>query len=159
MIEDRDLFVGFDFEPDSTEPINFMDSCWFYLSPFSAHEIVIDEVTFKTAEHAYQALRIKSGNEHESIRNAASPKEAWRICQQYKHTDLLIVDFDKKILMEKVFRAKLEQHEDIRIILTATGDRELVKEHDTDKYWGRQNDGAGENQMGELWMKLRAELK
>jgi predicted NAD-dependent protein-ADP-ribosyltransferase YbiA (DUF1768 family) len=41
------------------EPINFIESRWQYFSPFSAHEVNLDGVVYKTAEHAYQALRMK----------------------------------------------------------------------------------------------------
>lgn len=61
--------------------------------------------------------------------------------------------------MEKVFRAKLAQHKDVKEVLLATKDRELRKVYDTDYYWGTGADGSGENRMGKLWMKLRDELK
>lgn len=60
--------------------------------------------------------------------------------------------------MEELFRTKLAQHPDIAEILRESGDRELLKVNDTDYYWGTGKDGFGENKMGKLWMKLRAEL-
>ena len=153
------FFLGFDFDRESDAPISFLDTRLNDLSPFSAHEVEIGGEIFKTAEHAYHALRIKPGPEQEQIKNATSPLEAWTICQKYKNTDLLIDDFDKLALMEKIFRAKLTQHESVREVLLLTKDRELIKQHDQDKFWGQQADGSGENQMGKLWMKLREELK
>lgn len=153
------FFLGFDFDKASSEPIHFLDTRLNDLSPFSAHEIEIDGEVFKTAEHAYHALRIKPGPEQEEIKKAKSPLEAWTICQRHKNTDLLIENYDKLALMEKIFRAKLEQHESVKQVLLLTGDRELVKQHDQDKFWGQQADGTGENHMGRLWMKLREEIK
>ncbi len=60
--------------------------------------------------------------------------------------------------MEELFRAKLAQHPDISLILIESGDSELLKVYETDYYWGTGKDGTGENRMGKLWMKLRAEL-
>ncbi len=140
------------------EPINFVETRWTYLSPFSAHEVLVREVVYKTAEHAYQALRMmKSAQSH--IAESSSPLEAWRRAQAAKVQGLLDESVDKLALMEEIFRAKLAQHTDVREVLLETGDAELLKVYDTDYYWGTGADGSGENQMGKLWVKLRTELK
>lgn len=152
------LFLGIDFDSGSSEPVNFIETRFHDLSPFSAHEIEIDEVVYKTAEHAYQALRVVP-EARDVIMATRSPMDAWREGQKCKTTGQLLADFDKYLLMEKIFRAKLEQHEDIRAVLKITGERELLKVYDTDYYWGTGADGTGENKMGKLWMKLRSELE
>lgn len=153
----RELFFGDDFNPDSSEPINFLETRFNDLSPFSAHEVEIDGVVYKTAEHAYQALRVIE-EERSSVMNARSPMDAWRLGNQCKAAGKLVSDFDKDALMEKIFRAKLAQHKDIESVLRATGDRELLKVYEADSYWGTGSNGTGQNKMGVLWMKLRAEL-
>lgn len=154
------LFFGVDFNPDSKEPINFLETRLMDLSPFSAHEVELDGEVFKTVEHGYQTLRIKPGKERDQIKATRSPMDAWREGQKYKNSqDLLVDDFDKDEVMEKLFRAKLLQHEDIKSVLLATKNRELLKVYDTDYYWGTGADGTGQNKMGELWMKLRSELE
>jgi predicted NAD-dependent protein-ADP-ribosyltransferase YbiA (DUF1768 family) len=86
--------------------------------------------------------------------------DAWREGQKYKNSqDLLVDDFDKDEVMERLFKAKLLQHEDIKSVLLATKNRELLKVYDTDCYWGTGVDGTGQNKMGKLWMKLRSELE
>jgi len=62
-------------------------------------------------------------------------------------------------MMEQIFRAKVAQHPDIKAILLESEARELLKVYDTDYYWGTGADGSGQNRMGKLWMKLRAELQ
>ncbi|MAZ29737.1 Swarming motility protein ybiA [bacterium] len=151
------LFFGLDWKPDSTEPVVFIETAVTHLSPFSAHEVEIDGVTYKTAEHAYQALRAVP-EVRQSIIDARSPMDAWRAGQVPKQNNQLQPGVDKLELMEQIFRAKLAQHQDVREVLLATNDRELLKNHDTDTFWGTGADGTGENQMGKLWMKLRAEL-
>ncbi len=141
------------------EPINFVENIFAYLSPFSAHRIEIWGEIFPTVEHGYQASRFKSGQERDEIKNASSPKEAWRLAQKYKKDkELLIGNFDKDKIMEELFRAKLSQHSDIVEILKSSQGHELQKVIDTDDYWGTGADGTGENRMGKLWMKLRDEL-
>lgn len=140
------------------ESINFVENRYHYLSPFSAHRIVIWGEVFPTVEHAYQAARIIPGPERDSIKNAPSPLDAWREGQKYKNNEqYLVSDFDKDAVMEELFRAKLKQHPDIRDILLESGDRELLKLH-IDTYWGTGEDGKGQNKMGKIWMKIRSEL-
>lgn len=138
--------------------INFIETSWTALSPFSAHEVEVDGVVYKTAEHAYQTLRmIEAGRE--KIQNASSPIKAWQLAQVAKEAGLLDIAIDKYALMEKIFRAKLTHHDDVQAILRATGNATLLKVWDTDYYWGTGADGTGENQMGKIWMKLRDEIQ
>ena len=139
------------------EPINFVETRWTYLSPFSAHEVLVRGVVYKTAEHAYQSLRMLDSARAE-IAASTSPLEAWRRAQAAKEQELLDESVDKLSLMEEIFRAKLQQHTDVRDVLLETDDALLLKVYDTDYYWGTGADGSGENQMGKLWMKLRSEL-
>lgn len=142
------------------EPINFVETRFHYLSPFSAHRIEIWGEVFATVEHAYQTSRIKPRPVRDAIKNAPSPLDAWREGQKHKSDpDLQVPNFDKLAVMEELFRAKMAQHPDIVEILKESGDRELQKVIATDSYWGTGTDGSGENQMGKLWMQLRGELK
>jgi hypothetical protein len=143
----------------NNDSINFVETEFMYLSPFSAHIIEIWGEVFSTLEHAYQASRIKPGPERERIKSAKSPMDAWKEGQKYKNDpELAVENFDKDTVMEKLLRAKLAQHKDIERILKKSGDRELLKVYDTDYYWGTGADGTGENRMGKIWMKIRAEL-
>lgn len=142
-----------------SQVISFLETRFHYLSPFSAHRIEVWGEVFPTVEHAYQAARILPGPERQKIVDAPSPLDAWREGQKYKNTPhLLVKSFDKEAVMEELFRAKLAQHLDIAEILRETGDVILVKDHPVDAFWGTGPDGNGENRMGRLWMKLRAEL-
>ena len=144
---------------ESRGSINFIETEYMYLSPFSAHPIEIWGEVFPTLEHAYQASRIKLGSEYDAVKNAKSPMDAWREGQKYKdNPELAVPNFNKDAVMEELSRAKLAQHKDIAEILKKSGDRELLKVYDTDYYWGTGADGTGENRMGKIWMKLRAEL-
>jgi len=141
-----------------SDAINFVENRFHYLSPFSAHEVELDGVVFKTAEHAYQSLRMVPEVRKE-IMDTKSPLDAWRVAQKCKEEDKMLEGCNKDELMEKIFRAKLAQHPDIAEILKESGDRELLKVYDTDYYWGTGADGSGENKMGKLWSELRDELE
>lgn len=151
------FWLGLDFDENSPEPINFIETRLHDLSPFSAHEVELDGVVYKTAEHAYHCLRVIP-EARGRIVATRSPLDAWREAQLCKTRGELI-DHDKDVLMEKIFRAKLNQHDDVQKILLINGKRELFKVFDKDYYWGTGSDGTGENKMGKLWMKLRCELQ
>ena len=141
-------------------PIPFVENRFHYLSPFSAHRIEIWGEVFPTIEHAYQSAKFKPGPERDEVKQTTSPMDAWRAAQKYKQIPELLVDgFDKDAVMEELFRAKMAQHADIIDILKESGERELLKNYDTDYYWGTGADGSGQNKMGKLWMKLRGEIK
>jgi ribA/ribD-fused uncharacterized protein len=66
---------------------------------------------------------------------------------------------EKLGIMEEIIRAKVQQHDYVRIELLRTGDRELIENSPTDSYWGRGPDWQGQNHLGKLWMKLREEIR
>jgi ribA/ribD-fused uncharacterized protein len=152
------FYLGKDFDLDSTEPIDFVESRIQDLSPFSPHQVEIDDVLYATAEHAYHALRVVP-EARQPIMEARSPLDSWRQAQTAKAEGNLIDGYDKDSLMEQIFRAKLEQHSDVKRVLLLTKSRKLLKVFPTDSYWGTGADGAGQNKMGKLWMKLRDELQ
>lgn len=158
MSNARHLFFGLDYDPQSTAPINFIETRFHDLSPFSAHEVEVESVVYKTAEHAYQALRVVP-EARAAIEAARSPLDAWKEGQKCKDAGLMLPGYNKYELMEKIFRAKLAQHPDVCAVLLETGTRDLIKVYDTDYDWGTGEDGTGQNNMGKLWMKLRAELQ
>ena len=158
MVNTDHLWLGLDWDANSHEPINFLETRIHDLSPFSAHEVELDGVVYKTAEHAYQVLRVVP-EARAGVMEARSPMDAWREGHKCKANGQILPDFNKYELMQRIFRAKLEQHDDVRHVLLLTGDRELLKIYDTDYDWGTGVDMSGENNMGKLWMKLRTELQ
>ena len=61
--------------------------------------------------------------------------------------------------MYRILKAKAEQHEYVRRKLLATGDRELIEDSWRDSFWGWGPNKDGQNMLGKLWMKVRANLK
>ena len=64
-------------------------------------------------------------------------------------------------IMEDIVRAKFTQHPELAAKLFATGDKVLVEgNHWGDTYWGVDtHTGQGENHLGKILMKVRAELR
>ncbi len=139
-------------------PINIIETIWTYLSPFSAHQISIWGENFATVEHAYQASKFKPGLVRDEVKNATSAYASWKVAQKYKKDkELLDQGFDKDKVMEELFKIKIAQHTDVLEVLKMTGDKCLLKNVESDEYWGVGHDGGGQNKMGKLWMKIRKE--
>lgn len=65
----------------------------------------------------------------------------------------------KASIMERAVRAKFTQNVDLRALLMATEDAELVEDSAHDSLWGLGRDGQGGNAMGLLLMKIREEIR
>ena len=44
-------------------------------------------------------------------------------------------------------------------MLMGTGDAKLVEHTENDDYWGDGGDGSGKNMLGQILMRIRAELE
>jgi N-glycosidase YbiA len=130
-----------------------------YLSPFSGHMLEFKGVLYPTIEHAYHCQRYTDQQVVDAIRNTRSAWSAWALSQQHKKEQIPDWDARKVGVMEELFRAALDQHADIRKALIESGDFLIIHHNANDSFWGDGADGAGRNEMGKIWMKLRAELQ
>lgn len=129
-----------------------------YFSCFSGHMVLYKEVLYPTAEHAYHCQRYTDPDIIDEIKKATSAYKARELSQKYKSQQIPNFDSEKIGIMEKIFRAKLEQHEDVMRALIESGEKIIIKNHPDDYFWGNGADGSGKNEMGKLWMKLRSRL-
>jgi ribA/ribD-fused uncharacterized protein len=60
--------------------------------------------------------------------------------------------------MREAILAKFRQHDDLRLVLLATGNAEIVEHTERDAYWGDGGDGRGRNILGRILMSVRDEL-
>lgn len=128
-------------------------------SNFSRHGIHLDGAFWPTTEHYFQAQKFH-GTEHEdAVRRAATPKIAARMGRDRALP--LRPDWEavKDDIMRRAVRRKFSEHADLRAILLATGDEEIVEDSPRDAYWGRGKDYTGKNMLGRILMEVRAELR
>ncbi len=140
--------------------VNFYTPKFYALNNFSPNAIEVNGELYPTAEHAYQAAKLLGDEAKHAIKQARSPLEAQRLANTVYKASRDPDWPDKKLpVMEKILRAKLVQHEEVREALKATKNEAITEDSPTDYYWGEGKDGTGENNLGKLWMKLRSELK
>jgi len=127
-------------------------------SNFSAHAVNLKGKVWPTSEHYFQAQKFAGQPDEEEIRLAKSPMVAAWMGRSRKRPLRLDWESVKLDVMREVVRAKFTQHDDLMIILEATGDAILVEHTTRDRYWGDGGNGSGENWLGRILMEVREEL-
>ncbi len=139
-------------------PVLMWEDEFYPLSNFSAFAVEYQGELWPTAEHAYQATSFTDDEIRDLIRKARSAHETRLLGQLHKSKRREDWGEYKLLVMEELFRAKIEQHPYVREKLLDSGDREIIKNVPDDSFWGWGSDKKGENRMGKLWMKLREEI-
>ncbi len=131
-------------------------------SNFSPHPIEVDGVCWPTVEHFYQAHKLLGTTDAHlmaTIRKADTPEGAAAIGREPCRVVRPDWPTAKLVVMERAVWAKFSRHRDIREILLATGDAELVENSPRDCFWGCGKDGTGRNELGKLLERVRRQLR
>lgn len=136
--------------------INSFEGEYAFLSNFYEHPISNGVITFPTNEHYFQAMKTLEDDERLAIARAATPGQAKRIGRSVNlRPDWESIKLD---VMETAVRIKFTDPE-LAAKLIATGDEELIEGNWwNDTFWGVCN-GVGENHLGKILMKVRADIK
>jgi ribA/ribD-fused uncharacterized protein len=145
-----------------------METVYFYsdreepygaFSNFSKHGFTLDERYWPTSEHYFQAQKFGGTEHEEAVRLAKAPKIAADMGRERKRP--LRTDWEdvKEEIMRRVLQAKFAQHAELRDLLLATGDADIVENAPGDYYWGCGKDGSGKNRLGALLVELREALR
>jgi N-glycosidase YbiA len=140
---------------------------WFYskspdygwLSNFSEYGFKLDGVRWASVEHYYQAQKYAGTDVAERIRKADSPLKARKAGQDRSLSVRQDWEGVKEEVMRQAIRAKFDQNRKLRELLLATADEELLHESNSDLFWGRNRDGAGDNRLGVILMDIRQGLR
>lgn len=158
---------------DTDTRVRFYEHDFYVLSNFSAFRLLWRGRDFDTSEAAYHWERFAIGQEGnrspafgsmaadiaDKVRFASSAHEAFKIAQEHKSLQRPDWDAVKVGIMRDILIAKANQHEYVRRKLLATGDRELVEDSWRDDFWGWGPNQDGQNQLGKLWMEVRAIIR
>ena len=131
-------------------------------SPFSNFfpipGLYVDGIPFKTTEAAYvyhKALFHGDNRTADAVKNSHTGIHAKRL------GDKIITNTawqQKRVdIMDNLVRIKLQTSQTVRKALKDTGDQHLI-EDTPNAFWGRGNNGQGENMLGRLWMLHRSKL-
>jgi ribA/ribD-fused uncharacterized protein len=141
--------------------INFFSKSSTYreFSNFAPFGIDLDGVRWATVENYYQAQKFTDPDLCKKIRKAEKPIIAKELAD--KHRAQIRPDWDaiKDEVMYRAVRRKFELHPELKAMLLATGDEELIEEAPNDIYWGSGRDGTGQNKLGKIIARIRDELR
>lgn len=144
-----------------------------FCSNFSKHEVSYNGAKWRTSEHAYQAEKFLDPVIQKRIWEAPS---AWEAAQIGRSPELPVrEDWDKPAkrgdgkaivrvkdyIMYEIVLAKFTQNKGLGMKLLESGDAYLYEDTSNtgDEYWGEVSPGVGENRLGHILMKVRAELR
>ena len=143
------------------DTINFYltDAPYGFFSNFAAYPIEIDDKTWPTSEHYFQAMKFAGTPHEDEIRHEESPMKAARMGRDRNRP--LRTDWEtvKDDIMRTAVRAKFAQHTSLRDELLLTGDAKIVEHTTNDAYWGDGGDGSGRNMLGIILMEIREEIQ
>jgi ribA/ribD-fused uncharacterized protein len=157
-----EILYFFSKEPENKELSNFYET-----------NFKIDGVEYKSAEHAFEAIKAKTFGDDETFEKILKAKSA----QSAKSFGNKVKDFKEDAWAEKqdevmkaVVRAKFTQNLELRKKLLDTEDKLLANADSRDKYWGIGTSAntsiakdpkkwKGENKLGKMLEELRTQMK
>jgi ribA/ribD-fused uncharacterized protein len=142
-------------------------------SNFFEVDFVMDDVRFKSAEHAFQYVKAKTFGDDaiaEKILKAKSAQSAKAFGKKVANFKDDEWNAKKDDVMRAIVRAKFRTNPTITKTLLDTGDRPLANADPRDRYWGIGTSAdtekakniakwVGENRLGKLLMEVREELR
>jgi ribA/ribD-fused uncharacterized protein len=128
-------------------------------SNFAPFSIDLDGARWPSTEHYYQAQKFADPELRKTIRQAAKPAIAKSLADKNKAAIRPDWDAVKDEVMYRAVKRKFELHAQLRELLLATGAEEIVESAPNDYYWGVGREGTGQNRLGKIIERIRAELR
>jgi hypothetical protein len=123
-----------------------------YIAPFG---IDLDDARWPTVEHFYQAQKFSDPQ----LRKKSKAIIAKNLADHNKAAIRPEWDAVKDEVMYRAVRRKFELHAPLRDLLFATGDEDIAESAANDYYWGIGREGTGQNRLGKIVERIRAELR
>jgi ribA/ribD-fused uncharacterized protein len=128
-------------------------------SNFAPFGIDLDDAWWPTVENYYQAQKFTDPQLREAIHKAAKPIIAKSLADNNKAAIRPDWDAVKDEVMYRAVRRKFEFHPELKAMLLATGDEDIIETAPTDTYWGVGREGTGLNKLGNIIARIREELR
>lgn len=143
-------------QPGADDSIHRFDGAYRFLSNFYLCTVERNGWQYISVEHAYQAAKAASTEDHDYIANSITAFLAKRRGGEVLMDPMFEVT--KLDIMHECLRSKFSNRE-LRTMLLSTGNRPLIEGNTWgDHYWGVCR-GRGENWLGRLLMRVREECR
>jgi ribA/ribD-fused uncharacterized protein len=119
-------------------------------------KIIVAGMEYPSVEHAFQAAKTDDVDVKKQIANSSA-----REAKSIGRTVVIPLSWDERRLavMEALIRQKFFSDDTLRDKLVETGEEVLEMVRRGDGFWGVDQDGVGENNLGKILMKVRAEAQ
>jgi len=128
-------------------------------SNFAPFGVDLDGAWWPTVENYYQAQKFADPELRKKIRKAEKPIIAKNLADKSKAAMRADWDAVKDEVMYRAVRCKFASHPELKAMLLATDDEEIIEAVPTDTYWGVGRDGTGQNKLGKIIARIRDELR
>jgi len=128
-------------------------------SNFAPFGVDLDGAWWPTVENYYQAQKFADPELRKKIRKAEKPIIAKNLADKKKAAMRADWDAVKDEVMYRAVRCKFASHPELKAMLLATDDEEIIEAVPTDTYWGVGRDGTGQNKLGKIIARVRDELR
>lgn len=128
-------------------------------STVSPHSFVLEDKSWASVEHYYQAHKFSDAAYAEHICAAPTPREAYRLGNRWFKPKRRGWQKMRRVIMTRGLYCKCTQHREVQNALLDTGDRLLVETSLYDHFWGIGRDQRGVNMLGKILMDIRAKLR
>jgi N-glycosidase YbiA len=130
-------------------------------SNFSSYMVEWRGHLWPTSEHAYQAAHFfdTAPEPVDVIKLSRSAHDAYKIAKSNAGRAPANWHDIKADIMYDICKAKLLQHPYVMDRLKSSGNLLIVEDSPKDSFWGWGPDRKGRNELGKVWMRLRAEMQ
>jgi len=149
------------FEPDLTKENAYRFSRFDVdhpLSTCSAHPIVLEDKSWLTCEHYFQAKTVRSASLAEQIEKAATGLQAYELAKPWYCWKVQDFKSLRAVLMTRALYTKVQMYDEVKQALLDSTDELMIETSLYDYYWGVGRDQRGENQLGKIWMSIRKKI-
>ena len=129
------------------------------LSNFYPVQITVKGKTFQSTEAAYQHAKAEHMKEYDAARRIQKADKAVKALHIASKIQTNESWKNRKVsVMESLIQQKIAVSSKVRAMLSNSASKQIV-ENTSHEFWGRGEQGQGENRLGKIWMKFRQKLK
>jgi ribA/ribD-fused uncharacterized protein len=128
-------------------------------STVSNHSFELEDYTWPTAEHYYQAHKFEGLAYANVILSAASGQDAYNQGNRWLKKKVKDWKEKRRVWMTRALYRKVMEYDEVKASLLETADSLIIETSLYDHFWGIGRDQRGQNMLGKVWMDIREKVQ